>query len=204
MAAEQLTPDALCRTLDAVAAYGPQKLFSACSAQICRALGVAVEAVHLDSTSFYCDAEEEEEEDGCELKIGSEKEQEMRPDLMQLNMAGLMDGSSGLPICMESSCGSGTDHKSLFARAARDWPVLSAQFADLQYLVIGSALCTADILAEAVQRGMHLVTRRADSSQVAKNALQWAWAAVLPCSIRRPPTAAAGCGAAQRGSETLR
>ena len=49
---EKLDRNALSRTLDAIAEYGPEKLFLKCSAKVAEKLGLKVESVHLDSTSF--------------------------------------------------------------------------------------------------------------------------------------------------------
>lgn len=54
---EQLDRNVLSRTLDAIAEFGPEKLFLRCSAKVAEKLGLKVESVHLDSTSFHYSGE---------------------------------------------------------------------------------------------------------------------------------------------------
>lgn len=55
-------------TLDAIAEYGPEKLFLMCSAKVVKKLGLKVESVHLDSASFHYLGEPRVEE-GCNLVL---------------------------------------------------------------------------------------------------------------------------------------
>lgn len=87
-------------------------------------------------------------------------------------MLGLVDGKSGLPIYADSISGSVNDNRSFFDMVARDWPTLAGQFKELKYLVGDSALCTAEIMKEAVKKDIHIVTRVPDSYQVAKKCFE--------------------------------
>lgn len=169
--AEQLNRYVLSRTLDAVAEYGPKRLFLEVAAQTCRALGVNIEEVHIDSTSFHCDCAEKEE-DGCELKINYGYSRDHRPDLPQVIMLGLIDGNSKLPIYADCISGNVSDHSSFFDLVSKDWPTLAGVFKDLKYLVGDSALCTANILEQAVQHNMHIVTRVPDGFLAAKKCFE--------------------------------
>lgn len=169
--ASVLNRHTLSRMLDDIADFGPKKLFTLLAAQTCRKLEVNVREAHIDSTSFHCDSNEKEEE-GCELKIGYGYSRDHRPDLPQVIMLGLADGTSKLPIYANAISGNISDRKSFFDLVAKDWPLLAKEFKDLKYLVGDSALCTAEILAKAKQNEMEIVTRVPDSYAIAKKCFE--------------------------------
>lgn len=94
---EQLDRNVLSRTLDAIAEFGPEKLFLRCSAKVAEKLGLKVESVHLDSTSFHYSGEPRIEE-GCNIVLDQGYSRDNHPELGQINELMLCDELSKLPI----------------------------------------------------------------------------------------------------------
>jgi len=74
----------LSRTLDAIAEYGPERLFLKCSANVAKKLGLKVEIVHLDSTRFHYSGEPRVE-DGCNIVLDQGYSRDNHPELGQIN-----------------------------------------------------------------------------------------------------------------------
>ena len=166
--AEALDRNMLSRTLDTIAEYGPKKLFMECAALAAHRLGLNISEVHIDSTSFHCDCDEKGGDDLCELRIEYGYSRDHRPDLPQVILLGLVDGHSKLPIYANSISGGVNDNKSFFDLVKHDWPELARQFKDLRYLVGDSALCTSDILKQAREHELQIVTRAPDKLKITK------------------------------------
>ena len=87
---EQLDRNVLSRTLDAIAEFGPENLFLRCSAKVAEKLGLKVESVHLDSTSFHYSGEPRIE-DGCNIVLDQGYSRDNHPELGQINELMLCD-----------------------------------------------------------------------------------------------------------------
>lgn len=165
--AQDLNRDVLGRYLDEVYDFGAQRLFVLAAKQTAERLGIKITEVHLDSTSFSYDGVPKEEE-MCELRIDYGFSRDKAPDKPQVNLLGITDGQSKLPVYTRSVSGNVPDKTSFFTMLTDDWPMLSEQFADLRYLVADSAMCTEKILKEAEQKGVYIVTRAPDQYRTVK------------------------------------
>ena len=165
--AQDLNRDVLGRFLDDVYDFGSEKLFVLAAKQTAERLGVTITEVHLDSTSFSYDGVPKEEE-MCELRIDYGYSRDHAPEKPQINLLGISDGQSRLPIFTKSVSGNIPDKTSFFTMLTDEWPMLSEQFKDLKYLVGDSAMCTERIMKEAQQKGIHVVTRVPDQYQAVK------------------------------------
>ena len=87
---EQLDRNVLSRTLDSIAEYGPEKLFLKCASNVAQKLGLKVESVHLDSTSFHYSGEPRVEE-GCNIVLDQGYSRDNHPELGQINELMLCD-----------------------------------------------------------------------------------------------------------------
>lgn len=150
---EQLDRNVLSRTLDAIAEFGPEKLLLRCSAKVAEKLGLKVESVHLDSTSFHYSGEPRIE-DGCNIVLDQGYSRDNHPELGQINELMLCDELSKLPIF--ETCVSGhVSDKTSFRNVITDyWDSIKAQFKDLRYLTGDSALCTSPIAKAAKEHGI--------------------------------------------------
>ena len=168
--AEHLNRSTLARFLDDVHEYGPEKLFLKLSYRIATALGLKVEELHIDSTSFHYDGKSIAEEDAPLLLHGYSRDH--RRDLIQINNIGLCDGISKLMLFNKSVSGNENDNKSFLRIANQGLPLLREQFKELKYFVGDSALCTPDILDSIVAQGLHAVTRIPDKIKEVRNAFK--------------------------------
>ena len=66
ISSHDLNRDVPSRALDAVAEYGPERLFLKCAKAVSSKLGIKPDTVHLDSTSFHYEGRTRIEE-GCIL-----------------------------------------------------------------------------------------------------------------------------------------
>ena len=159
--AQDLNRDVLGRFLDEVSEFGPERLFVLVAKQTAERLGIKITEVHLDSTSFSYDGVPKED-DMCELRIDFGYSRDHAPEKPQVNLLGITDGQSKLPIYTKAVSGNVPDKSSFFTLLTDDWRMLREQFNELKYLVADSAMCTEKILKEARQKGIYVVTRVPD------------------------------------------
>lgn len=204
---EKLDRNVLSRTLDAIAEYGPEKLFLKCSANVAEKLGLKVESVHLDSTSFHYSGEPRVE-DGCNIVLDQGYSRDNHPELGQINELMLCDELSKLPIF--ETCVSGHVHdKTSFKNVITDyWDSVKTQFKELRYLTGDSALCTSPIAKEAKAHGIRFVTRIPDkNNEVAacKEMLKSNPELLLPVDeLNSDGTKAMWCGEGKIGDEIVK
>lgn len=169
ISAKDLNREVLGRYLDDIYDATPDSLFVKLAAKTCEKLGISIQEVHLDSTSFSYDGHVKEE-DMCEMKIDFGYSRDHHEELPQVCLLGITDGKSRMPIFTKAVSGSKPDVKSFLDVVGGDWPLLQEQFNDLRYLVGDSALCTSDILKAAREKGILLVTRVPDKYKFVKDA----------------------------------
>lgn len=204
---EQLDRNVLSRTLDAIAEYGPEKLFLKCSANVSRKLGLKVESAHLDSTSFHYSGEPRIEE-GCNLVLDQGYSRDNHPELGQINELMLCDELSKLPIF--ENCVSGHVHdKTSFRNVITDyWDCIKSQYKELRYLTGDSTLCTSPIAKEAKVHGIKMVPRIPDKNDEAKACRKLLKAhpeLLIPVDKNNPAgTKAMWCGQGKLGDETVK
>ena len=175
--AEAMERSMLGRMLDDIGESSPKTLFMECAAQAAHKLELCIRQAHLDSTSFHFDTDVKKT-DGpdalAELRIEHGYSRDHRPDLPQINMIGLVDGVSKLPVYTDAISGSVNDAKSFFKFLEKDWPILRQQFKELEYLVGDSAFCSQEILKQAAEHKIHIVTRAPDKLQITKECFEMA------------------------------
>jgi len=167
-----ITPDTLnrgnlSRMLDDVNGFGTEELFVLCAKQVFEKLGLMPEEVHIDSTSFHYHGRSREEEDS-ELVLRQGYSRDLHPELMQAVSVMITDGRSRIPLWGKNVSGNVSDHKSFLDAVCDSLPALKEQFAELKYLVGDSALCTSEILDAAGRKGLLLVTRLPDKTELAQ------------------------------------
>jgi len=103
------------RALDAIYAYGPDRLYLQIAALVVQQLGLSSRFGHLDSTGFHTDGQynsiEEPEKGVIQLTRGYSRDH--RPDLNQLVLQLLFECQAGIPRLMKSVSGNGTDKEGL-------------------------------------------------------------------------------------------
>jgi transposase len=191
LSATDFNDDALGRFLDAVHAYGENKLFSEIAFPIALKHQLLSKSAHFDTTSLtvYGDYEEEavcseaglsddtDVKAGDRLKLSGEAKpayghaKNKRCDLKQMTLLLATTGKSGFPIWMESHSGNASDKKTLEEAASRMQQfckALSAAPATLLY-VGDSAL-----YANAVKQGKELLwlSRVPENMKISRALLQ--------------------------------
>lgn len=164
---DDLNRHTLSRLLDDVDAFGPEKLYLHCAKAACDAFNIKVTDIQLDSTSFHYDGQTREEE-GCNLVLKKGYSRDHRAELNQVVMLGIADGISKLPLFFKSVSGNINDKTSFRNVLIDHFDDLKEQFKDLKYLIADSALCTNDNFNMARAKGIHVITRVVDSSEVFK------------------------------------
>ena len=167
ISAQDLNRDVLGRFLDEVSEFGAERLFVLAAKQTAARLGIKITEAHLDSTSFAYDGVPKDD-DMCELRIDYGFSRDHAPEAPQVNLLGITDGQSKLPIYTKSVSGNIPDKTSFFTMLTDDWPMLVEQFQELKYLVADSAMCTEKIMQEAHQKGIYVVTRVPDQYRSVK------------------------------------
>ena len=163
ISSHDLNRDVLSRALDAIAEYGPERLFLKCAKAVSSKLGLKPDTVHLDSTSFHYEGRTREEE-GCNLVLDPGYSRDSHPELNQINELMVCDELSRLPLF--ATCVSGhTSDKTSFRNIIIDyWKLIKQQFSELRYLVGDSALCTSEIAMTAARNGIYFVSRIPDKN----------------------------------------
>ncbi len=146
--AAHLNDDVLGRALDAIYAYGPDRLYPQLAAPAVKHLGLSGRFAHLDSTSFHVDGQYNSAEaptDEQVIHITPGYSRDHRPDLNQVVLQLICERQAGIPLLMEPLSGNSTD-----AVSFRD--TIRAHIAELRhdvkldYLIADSALYSAETL----------------------------------------------------------
>lgn len=169
----ELNRHVLGRCLDAIHLFGPERLFMLLSKQVLSILGISVEEVHIDSTSFHYDGATRQEK-YCLIQAKPGYSRDHRPDLNQFNMLMLVEPRFALPIMAKTISGNINDKISFKDIAANELHWLKRQYHELSYFVGDSAECTADIFNKAREIAIHCVTRIPDNLAVAQLSFTYA------------------------------
>ncbi len=117
--ARHLNDDALGGALDAIAQYGPSKLFGEVAFEIALEHDLLDELVHVDTTSFSvhgdyasdggCSEQGEEAGEPVEITVTHGYSKDRRPDLKQVVLSLAVAGGSGIPLWMMPCNGNASD-----------------------------------------------------------------------------------------------
>ncbi len=158
--AAQLNDDVLGRALDSLYQHDVTELYRQVAHQAAQRLGLDVQYVHLDSSSFHVDGRynsDEPPEEGV-IHITRGYSRDHRPDLNQVVLDLICEQQAGIPLLMEPLSGNSED-KSDFRR------VVQTHVAQLQldhapsYFVADSALYTEATLRELAARDCLWISR---------------------------------------------
>jgi transposase len=107
--AEDITDYTLAHTLDDISKYGASKLFMELGMEIAIENNLLEQVNHLDTTSFSLEGEYETKQEDQVIRIRHGHSKDHRPDLKQVVLSLVVNGSSGIPICMEPLSGNSSD-----------------------------------------------------------------------------------------------
>jgi transposase len=146
--AQHLNDDVLGRALDAIYAYGPDRLYPQLAAPAVKHLGLLCRFGHLDATSFHTDgrynsAREEPEEGVIHITKGYSRDH--RPDLNQVALQLICERQAGIPLLMEVLSGNNSDKKSFRSMINAHVAQMRGDF-KIEYIVADSALYVAETI----------------------------------------------------------
>lgn len=147
--AAHLNEYTLGRTLDALHAYGLEKLYAHLSGQAVTRLGLVCRKGHLDSTSFHVDGRYNSAnpppEDSGEIHITRGYSRDHRPDLNQVIVQLICENQAGIPLRMMALSGN-CDDKTSFRETVKAHVGQLRKDVGLHYLIADSALYTEETL----------------------------------------------------------
>lgn len=159
---EDINREVLSRLLDAIADFGPERLFLRCSQAVATKLELNPVSVHIDSTSFHYEGQTRVEE-GCDIVLDKGYSRDSHPELNQINELMICDELSHIPLFEKCVSGHTSDKTSFKDVIITYWSLIKEQFKDLRYLVADRALCTSDNAKEPALHHLYTVTRIPDS-----------------------------------------
>lgn len=157
---EHLNDDALGRCLDALYATDVSVLYEILAERVVKKLGLKVESMHLDITSFHVDgdyARDSGDESGV-LKLVKGYSRDHRPELNQVVLELLCENQAGIPLFMQALNGNTNDQKA-FAEMARLHLKSLKDAHESRYLVADAALYASDTLRDLHRQGQRFITR---------------------------------------------
>lgn len=164
--------DALGRTLDRLFEAQSWKVYSELSLTVLRTLGLPLDRLHADTTSFSLQGDYSDQDD---LKITYGYNKDKRPDLKQI-VIGLGVTPERLPVIAKVEDGNLDDKTWNHAFIRRARAVLTQEEWDELTYVADSALATQENLLLMKQEGLSFITRLPDSfslSQELKEEAMW-------------------------------
>jgi len=157
---EHLNDDALGRCLDALYATDVSVLYEILAARVVKKLGLKVESMHLDITSFHVDGDyaRDSGDESSVLKLVKGYSRDHRPELNQVVLELLCENQAGIPLFMQALNGNANDQKA-FAEMARLHLKSLKEAHDNRYLVADAALYASDTLRDLHREGQRFITR---------------------------------------------
>jgi len=107
--AKDITDYTLAHALDDIAKYGSSKLFMELGMEIAIENNLLEPVNHLDTTTFSLEGEYETKQEDQVIRVSHGHSKDHRPDLKQVVLSLVVNGSSGIPICMEPLSGNSSD-----------------------------------------------------------------------------------------------
>jgi transposase len=117
--AEDFNDDTLGRALDAIAEFGPQRLFGSIAFAIGQERGLIGSSARIDTTSVSLEGEYDRPEEEGMLRITHGYSKDHRQDLKQFILSLTVTGEAALPIWSETLDGNASDRTSFHETIAR-------------------------------------------------------------------------------------
>lgn len=157
MLAEWFNDDASGRCLDAIAEYGPTKLFTELSLLIGQARGLLGKSIHIDTTtlSLYGDYESSEESVSPEASVAQVHPargyaKSGRHDLKQMVLLLATTGAAHFPLWMEAHSGNASDKTTMPAAAVKIQQLVKGLSDSKTFLYVGDSAIYSNILQSSL------------------------------------------------------
>ena len=155
---EHINDDALGRCLDSLFDYGVSSLYQHISEAVIKHLGLSVEGLHLDSTSFHYDGKATTDEDFNHIHITKGYSRDHRPELNQVILNLICENQAGIPVYMKPASGN-TNDKEGFKQIVKSHIQSLKTAHNNRYLVADSALYTEETIANLHKQNQLFITR---------------------------------------------
>jgi transposase len=157
LTAEDFNDDCLGRALDRVYEVGVTEVFAYVAAHAVAVMGINIDMVHLDSTSFSLEGEYElVEPDDQAIRVTYGYSRDHRPDLKQVVLSLICSHQGGIPTWLAALDGNTVD-SSQFRKTVQAYVAQFQEEKDVPVIVADTALYGADTLKEL--EGVSWVTR---------------------------------------------
>jgi transposase len=165
--AERINDDALGRRLDTLYEYGVSKLYQQLGEAVVVKLGLATEALHLDSTSFHYDGQATEDGELGHIRIAKGYSRDHRPEINQVILNLICENQSGIPVYMKPASGNSNDMEGFKQIVKAHIGSLKAAQAS-RYLVADAALYVKETIVDLDTQGQLFITRVPQTLKEAK------------------------------------
>jgi transposase len=164
---EHINDDALGRCLDTLYEYGVSKLYQQLGEAVVTKLGLATEALHLDSTSFHYDGQATDDGELGHIRIAKGYSRDHRPELNQVILNLICENQSGIPVYMKPASGNSNDMEGFKQIVKAHIGSLKAAQAS-RYLVADAALYVKETIEDLDAQGQLFITRVPQTLKEAK------------------------------------
>ena len=155
---EHLNESALGRSMDKIFDYGVTELFGHLAANAVATLGLSVNIVNQDITSFHVDGNYDTESETGAVTLTHGYTRDHRPDLKQVILHLLVEQQAGIPVYMSPANGNAND-KTEFYKVVKDFKNSVKSACDSKYHIGDSALYTKDIIQAINEQNRIFITR---------------------------------------------
>jgi transposase len=170
---EHINDDALGRCLDNLYEYGVSDLYQQLGEAVVAKLGLATEALHLDSTSFHYDGQATEDDEPRHIRIAKGYSRDHRPELNQVILNLICENQSGIPVYMRPASGNSNDMEGFKQIVKAHIGSLKAAQAS-RYLVADAALYVKETIEHLDTQGQLFITRVPQTLKEAKELVKQA------------------------------
>ena len=170
---EHINDDALGRCLDTLYEYGVSKLYQQLGEAVVTQLGLATEALHIDSTSFHYDGQATDDGELGHIRIAKGYSRDHRPELNQVILNLICENQSGIPVYMKPASGNSNDMEGFKQIVKAHIGSLKAAQAS-RYLVADAALYVKETIEDLDAQGQLFITRVPQTLKEAKELIKQA------------------------------
>ena len=156
--AAQLNDSALGRALDKFYDYGVTPLFSHLATNTVQSLGLNVETVNQDITSFHVDGNYDTDSDTGAVTLTHGYSRDHRPDLKQVVLHLLVEQQGGIPLYMSAANGNAND-KTEFYQLVKSFKNSVKNACESKYHIGDSALYTQETIQAIAEQGRIFISR---------------------------------------------
>lgn len=156
--ADHLNESALGRAMDKFFDYGVTELFAHLASSAVKTLGLTVEIVNQDITSFHVDGNYDTGSETGAVTLTHGYSRDHRPDLKQVVLHLLVEQQAGIPLYMSPANGNAND-KTEFYKLVKEFKDSVKSACDSKYHIGDSALYTKDTIQAIDDQNRIFITR---------------------------------------------